>query len=365
MVVGERGNFKREYRPRSNNTKAARPAWPGIREDIMRFGWQSVWLRRAVLAGLAGFALGTVPASAQGFPSKTITVVVPFAAGGPSDILARLFSARMSQSLGVQMIVENTAGAGSTIGINRVAKADPDGHTLLFSHISHATTATMYRKLPYDAVADFAPVGMVTDGAFVLVGRKDFPAATVADVFREIKAKGEAINYAHAGTGSGAHLCGMMLMNGLGAKMTQVPYRGTGPAMQDLVSGKVDLLCDQITSALPQIQGGAVKAYAVTSPEPVEALKVPTIAASGLPGFKVTIWHGLYAPKGTPAPVVARLNAALREALKDPTILKRLDELSTIPATEKQASPEFLTSHLKAEIAAWKTVIDAVGAYAD
>lgn len=321
-------------------------------------------LKRLALAGFA-LALGLAQAQAQAFPTKPVTIVVPFAAGGPSDILARLFAVSMSQTLGGQVIVENVAGAGSTIGIHRVAKADADGHTLLFSHISHATTATLYRRLPYDPVNDFAPVGMATDGAFVLAGRKDFAPKDIAGVFAEIKAKGEAVNYAHAGIGSGSHLCGIMMMHALGAKMTQVPYRGTGPAMQDLVSGKVDLLCDQITSALPQIQGGAVKAYAVTSTEPVEALKVPTIAASGIPGFKVTIWHGLYAPKGTPSATIQKLNGALKVALKDPTIKKRLDDLSTIAATDAQATPAFLSTHLKAEIAAWKKVIDAVGTYAD
>jgi tripartite-type tricarboxylate transporter receptor subunit TctC len=299
------------------------------------------------------------------FPTKQITVVVPFAAGGPSDILARLFASSMSQTLKTQVIVENIAGAGSTIGIARVAKSEADGHTLLFSHISHATTATLFRNLPYDPVADFAPIGMATDGAFVLVGRKDFPAKTISEVFRDIRAKGEGISYAHAGIGSGSHLCGIMMMQALGAKMAQIPYRGTGPAMQDLVGGKVDLLCDQITSALPQIQGGAVQAYAVTSTEPVEGLALPTIAASGIPGFKVTIWHGLYAPKGTPAGVITTLNGALNAALKDPTILKRLAELSTIAATPAQATPAHLNAHLNAEIAAWKRVIDAVGTYAD
>jgi tripartite-type tricarboxylate transporter receptor subunit TctC len=321
--------------------------------------------KKATQGAIAALALFGLSLPATAFPTKTVTIVVPFAAGGPSDILARLFATSMSQTLGQQVIVENTAGAGSTIGINRVAKSEADGHTLLFSHISHATTATLYRKLPYDPVADFAPIGMATDGAFVLVGRKDFPANEIAGVFNEIRAKGEAISYAHAGIGSGAHLCGIMMMQALGSKMTQVPYRGTGPAMQDLVSGKVDLLCDQITSALPQIQGGAVKAFAVTSTEPVEALKLPTIAASGMPGFKVTIWHGLYAPKGTPRAAIERLNGALRTALKDANIRKRLDELSTIAATEEQATPAFLTRHLQSEIAAWKKVIDAVGTYAD
>ncbi len=312
---------------------------------------------------IASLIVAVMPSAA--FPTKPITVVVPFAAGGPSDILARLFANSMSQTLKTQVIVENVAGAGSTVGIARVANAEADGHTLLFSHISHATTATLFRKLSYDPVADFAPIGMATDGAFVLVGRKDFSANTIGEVFREIKAKGEGLNYAHAGIGSGSHLCGIMMMQALGAKMTQVPYRGTGPAMQDLVSGKVDLLCDQITSALPQIQGGAVKPYAVTSTEPVDGLALPTIAASGIPGFKVTIWHGLYAPKGTPASVVDVLNGALNTALKDPTILKRLADLSTIAATAQQATPAHLGAHLRAEIAAWKKVIDAVGAYAD
>jgi tripartite-type tricarboxylate transporter receptor subunit TctC len=321
--------------------------------------------KRLRLAALAAVVVFGMAAPALAFPTKTVTIVVPFAAGGPSDILARLFASSMSQTLGQQVIVENTAGAGSTIGINRVARSEADGHTLLFSHISHATTATLYRKLPYDPVADFAPIGMATDGAFVLAGRKDFPASDIAAVFREIKSKGEAISYAHAGIGSGSHLCGIMMMQALGSKMTQIPYRGTGPAMQDLVSGKVDLLCDQITSALPQIQGGAIKAYAVTSTEPVEALKLPTIAASGIPGFKVTIWHGLYAPKGTPRAAIDRLNGALKTALKDATIRKRLNELSTIAATDEQATPAFLARQLQSEIAAWKKVIDAVGTYAD
>ncbi|MCZ8259202.1 MAG: tripartite tricarboxylate transporter substrate-binding protein [Beijerinckiaceae bacterium] len=303
--------------------------------------------------------------AAQAFPTKPITIVVPFAAGGPSDTIARLFAASMSQKLNGQIIVENVAGAGSTIGIARVAKADPDGHTLLLSHISHATTASLYRKLPYDPVADFAPVGMVTDGAFVLVSRKDFGTTTLPELFARLKAEGDKISYAHAGVGSGSHLCGLMLMGQLGVKMTQVPYRGTGPAMNDLVSGKVDVLCDQITSALPQIQGKVINAYAVTSTEPVKGLDLPTLAASGLPGFRATVWHGLYAPKGTPPAVVAQLNKALKDALKDPVILQRLQALSTDPATEAQADPAFLGRHLVAEIAAWKKIIDAAGVYAD
>lgn len=329
-----------------------RPAFSRLRTSLMRI--------TSVL--LCGFL---VQGAAQAFPTKPITFVVPFAAGGPSDTIARLFAASMSQKIGGQIIVENVAGAGSTVGIARVAKADPDGHTLLVSHISHATTATLYRKLPYDPIADFAPVGMMTDGAFVLVSRKDLGTDSLPQLFAKLKADGEKVSYAHAGVGSGSHLCGLMLMGQLGVKMTQIPYRGTGPAMNDLVSGKVDVLCDQITSALPQIQGNVIKAYAVTSTEPVKGLNLPTLAASGLPGFRATVWHGLYAPKGTPPAVISQLNKALKEALKDPVILQRLAQLSTDVATDAQADPAFLGKHLVSEIAAWKKIIDGAGVYAD
>lgn len=328
------------------------PAFSRLRTSLMRI--------TSVL--LCGFL---AQGAAQAFPTKPITFVVPFAAGGPSDTIARLFAASMSQKIGGQIIVENVAGAGSTVGIARVAKADADGHTLLVSHISHATTATLYRKLPYDPIADFAPVGMMTDGAFVLVSRKDFGTDSLPQLFAKLKADGEKVSYAHAGVGSGSHLCGLMLMGQLGVKMTQIPYRGTGPAMNDLVSGKVDVLCDQITSALPQIQGNVIKAYAVTSTEPVKGLTLPTLAASGLPGFRATVWHGLYAPKGTPPAVIGQLNKALKEALKDPVILQRLAQLSTDVATDAQADPTFLGKHLVSEIAAWKKIIDTAGVYAD
>lgn len=317
-----------------------------------------------IRAGLALAASIVAGSAALAFPTKPITIVVPFAAGGPSDIIARLFGVEIGKALGGQVIVENVAGAGSTIGIGRVAKADPDGHTLLVSHISHATAASLYKNLPYNSHADFAPIGMMTDGAFVLVGRKDFAAAAIQDVFARIKADGDKIVYAHAGIGSGSHLCGLTIMNALGRKMTEIPYRGTGPAMTDLVSGKVDLLCDQITSALPQIQGGTVKPYAVTAKARVAAIPVPTMAESGIANFEMTIWHGLYAPAGTPADVVNKLNGALRAALKSQLIAQRLADLSTIAATDAQANPDFLGKHLAAEIARWKGIIEAAGVQA-
>ena len=323
-------------------------------------------IKTAFGAGVVSAALAMGLGSAAAFPTKPVTLVVPFAAGGPSDIIARLFAASMSQVLGGQVLVENTAGAGSTIGIGRVAKSEADGHTLLVSHISHATTASLYKNLTYDPVKDFAPIGMMTDGAFVLVGKKDFAAADIKAVFARIKGEGEKIAYAHAGIGSGSHLCGLMLMQAAGNKMNQIPYRGTGPAMNDLVSGKVDLLCDQITSALPQIQAGTIKPYAVTATTPVDAIKVPTVASAiGDPAFKVTVWHGLYAPKNTPPAVIEKLNAALKVALKDANIRARLEQLSTVAATEAQATPAFLAKHLEAEIASWKKAIEAAGVKAE
>lgn len=325
---------------------------------LSTISWVRATRRAAIAASL--FAIGGVfPALA--FPTKPITIVVPFAAGGPSDTIARLFAASMGKTLGGQVIVENVAGAGSTIGIGRVAKAEGDGHTLLASHISHATTPSLYKNLTYDPIGDFAPVGMMTDGAFVLVGKKDFAAPDIKAVFEKIRADGEKIAYAHAGVGSGSHLCGLIIMNAMGKKMTEVPYRGTGPALNDIVGGKVDLLCDQITSALPQIQGGSVKAYAVTSKARVAALNLPTIAESGIPSFEITIWHGLYASKGTPPDVIAKLNAALKTALKDPLVLQRLEQLSTVPASEAQADPAFLKQRLTSEIANWKKIIETAG----
>ena len=320
----------------------------------------------AAIRALTGAAMLTATlGSALAYPLKPVTLVVPFAAGGPSDTIARLLAVPMGQAIGGQVIVENIAGAGSTVGIGRVAKAEPDGHTLLLSHISHATTPSLYPNLSYHAADDFAPIGMATDGAFVLVGRKDFPGASIQDVLARIKSEGEKISYAHAGVGSGSHLCGLMIMKATGAKMTQIPYRGTGPALNDVVAGKVDLLCDQITSALPQITGGTVKAYAVTSSERVAALPLPTMAEAGMPGFKVTIWHGLYAPKATPAPVLEKLNAALKTALKDANVKARLDQLSTIAASEAQATPAHLGKLLRDEIAAWKAIIDGFGVKAE
>lgn len=316
--------------------------------------------RRAAFLASAMAISFAMPAQAQPYPSKPIIIVVPFAAGGPSDTLARLFAGAMATHLGGQIIVENTAGAGSTVGIGRVAKSAPDGYTLLFSHISHAASASLYANLSYDAHADFAPIGMATDGASAIIGRKDFPAGNLGELIAKVKAEGGKINWAHAGIGSGSHLCGMMFSQALGVKLNEIPYRGTGPAMNDLVGGKVDLSCDQITTALPQLQAKAILGYGVTSPGPTKGVDLPAVA-SAIPGFKMTLWHGVYAPKGTPGDVVVKLNGALKAALKDPKVLERLEAWSTAPASDAQATPEHLGKHLAEEIAAWRKMIQAAG----
>jgi tripartite-type tricarboxylate transporter receptor subunit TctC len=319
-------------------------------------------LRVLILAVLSLFA---VPASAQDYPARPITLVVPFAAGGPSDIIGRLLAQSMSQTLKQQVIVENTAGAGGTLAIGRVAKAAPDGYTILISHVNHAATAILYRKLQYDAVEDFAHIGLVTDGAMVLLAKNGLKPNTIAELAEYIRENKDKVSYAHAGIGSGAHLCGLQLMSALQTQLTVVTYRGTGPALVDLVGGQIDMLCDQVTSALPQIQAKTVKAFAVTTKEPLPSLPLPSMEQAGFKGFEVNVWHGLYAPKGTPAPIVERLAGALRIALKDPLILKRLEELSTTPVSDERATPAALKAHLIAEIAKWRPIIQGAGQFAD
>jgi len=318
---------------------------------------------RALLA--AAFAVLAATASAQDYPNRPVTLVVPFAAGGPSDIIGRLLAQSMTQTLKQQVIVENTAGAGGTLAINRVAKAAPDGYTILISHVNHAATAILYRKLQYDPVEDFAPIGLATDGAMAIIGKKGIAPNTIQELMAHIKEQKDKVSYAHAGIGSGAHLCGLQLMSALQTQMTVVTYRGTGPALNDLVGGQIDLLCDQVTSALPQIQAGTVKAYAVTTKEPLKSLPLPSMEQVGIRGFEVNVWHGLYAPKGTPAPIVERLASALRAALKDPLVLKRLDDLSTTPVSDERATPDALKKHLVSEIAKWRPIIQGAGQYAD
>jgi len=315
-------------------------------------------------AALAAAVLALLPgtAGAQAFPTRPITLVVPFAAGGPSDAIARLLGQSMSTTLGQQVVIENVAGAGGTTGAARVAKAEGDGHTLLIHHVALAAGASLYKALPYDTPRDLEPVGLVNQGPMVLTTKKAYPPETASELFARLKTEGSKITAAHAGIGSNSHLCNLLLQQAFGVKFTEVAYRGTGPAMNDLVSGQVDLLCDQSTNAVPQIQGGTIKAFAVTSRTRLDVLpNLPTMQEAGSPNFEFTIWHGLYAPRGTPRPVIDSLNKALQAALADPTIRARFAEVGTqlFPATER--SPEAHRAQLEREVAVWRDVVAKAG----
>ena len=311
-------------------------------------------------------SLGTGTAHAQDYPTRPVTMVVPFSAGGPTDTVARLVAQSMSKSLGQQVIVENVGGAGGTIGAGRVAKADPDGYTILLHHIGQATSATLYRKLAYDPKTDFAPVGLVTDVPMTIVARKDFPAKDLKELVAYVKANPDKVTLANAGVGAASHLCGMLFMQALQTPLTTVPYKGTGPAMNDLVGGQVDIMCDQTTNTTGQIKGGAIKAYAVTTPTRVASLSdLPTTKEAGLPGVEVAVWHGIYAPKGTPDAVVKKLSDALKVALKDDMVKQRFADLGTEPVAEERATPKALGDFVGTEIDRWKPVITAAGVYAD
>jgi len=322
------------------------------------------------VARIAALALGGMvaasPTMAQNYPTRQITMVVPFAAGGPTDTVGRLIAEKMSASLGQQVLIENVGGAGGTLGADRVAKAQPDGHTILLHHIGMATSATLYRSLPYNVLADFEYVGLVTDVPMTIVARKNFEPATLADLLDYVKRNADKVTMANAGIGAASHLCGMLFMSAIATPLVTVPYRGTGPAMIDLVGGQVDLMCDQTTNTTEQIKGGTIKAYAVTSPARLDIFPdLPTATEAGLAGFQVGVWHGVYAPKGTPPAVVDRLSAALRTALADPQVASRMADLGTAPSTAEDATPAALKAKVEAEVALWRPVIQAAGVYAD
>lgn len=319
------------------------------------------------LAGLVtGAVLAASAAVAQGYPERSLTMVVPFAAGGPTDTVARLIAEKMSTDLGQQIIVENVGGAGGTLGAGQVAAAEADGYTMLLHHIGMATSATLYRNLAYKPLEAFEYVGLVTEVPMTLVARKDFEPADMAALVTYVKENADTITMANAGIGAASHLCGMLFMQALEAPIVTVPYKGTGPAMTDLLGGQVDLLCDQTTNTTEQIKGGTIKGYAVTSPARLDIFPdLPTVAEAGLPAMEVGIWHGIYTPKGTPAEVNARLSASLQVALADPEIAAKMAELGTKPSPVADGTPAALKAKLEAEIARWKPVIDGAGVYAD
>jgi tripartite-type tricarboxylate transporter receptor subunit TctC len=318
-------------------------------------------LLAATVLAAASFA-----AFAQGYPTKPITLVVPFAAGGPTDVVARALGVAMGKSLNQTIVIENKLGAGGTLAGAYVAKAAPDGYTLLIHHNGMATAPALYRKLQFSALNDFEYVGQVVDVPMTLLGRKDLPAKNAQELVAYLKANAEKVNLAHAGLGAVSHLCGMVLRQAVGVELTTVPYQGTAPAMNALLGGQVDLLCDQTTQTTQHIKAGTVKMYGVTTAQRIKALPdAPTLAEAGLKGVEVVVWHGIYAPKGTPKEALDKVNVALRAALKDPMVVTRMAELGAEIVPEAKQSPEGLRTWLKSETDRWAPVIKAAGVYAD
>ncbi len=322
--------------------------------------------------GLAvGAAVLAFGAQAADFPAagRTITIVVPFAAGGPTDKVARDLGEALRKPLGgATIVIDNAAGAGSTIGSAKVARANPDGYTLLLTHIGMATTAALYRKLPYK-YSEFEYLGLVNEVPMVVVGKPTLAANNWAELKSWIQDNKTKVNLANAGLGAASHLCGLMLQQALQTEVTTVPYKGTAPAMADLMGGQVDVMCDQTTNTTSQIEGKKIKAYAVTTAKrlaiPAVYKDLPTLQEVGLKGFDVSIWHGLYAPKGTPAAVLKTLNTALQAAVKDPDFIKKEESLGAIVAHDERVTPEGHKKFVAAEVAKWGPVIKAAGQYAD
>jgi tripartite-type tricarboxylate transporter receptor subunit TctC len=317
-------------------------------------------------------ALAAFSVQADTFPAggKSITFVVPFAAGGPTDRVARDLAEAMRKPLGgVTIVVDNSAGGGGSIGANKVAKASPDGYTLLVHHIGMSTMPTLVRNIPFKVESDFEYLGMINDVPMTIIGKPQLPANTYRDLQTWLNANKGKINLGNAGVGSASHLCGLLWQNAIQIDMTTVPYRGTAPAMTDLIGGQIDLMCDQTTNTTGQIEAGRVKAFAVTTARPMSNHRLlkdyPTMTEMGFKDVQVTIWHGLYAPKGTPADVQKRLNDALKVALKDPEFVKKQEGLGAVIVADKRVEPAEHKKFVAAEIAKWSPIIKAAGVFAD
>ena len=323
-------------------------------------------MKKTVLASLLALAAGAALAE---YPDKPVTIVVPFTAGGPTDKVARDLAEAMRKSMGGQpVIIDNVGGAGGTLGANKVAKAAPDGYTLLLHHIGMSTSPALYRSLPYKTLDDFEYLGMVNEVPMTLIGKPTLPATNYAELAKWLDANKGKINLGNAGLGAASHLCGLLFQSIVKIDMTTVPYKGTAPAMNDLLGGQIDLMCDQTTNTTGQIEAGKVKAYAVTTTKRLTtpALKgLPTLDEVGLKGFNVSIWHGLYAPKGTPKAVTDKVNTALRAALKDADFIKNEEKLGAVIVTDARLSGAEHKKFVEAEIAKWGPVIKAAGQYAD
>ena len=320
-------------------------------------------LKTLVTAIAVAFAAS---AAAQNYPTKPVALMVPFAAGGPTDTVARSLAQGMGKHLGQTVVVENVPGAGGTIAPTKLKNAAADGYTLMVAHIGMSTAPALYRSLPFNPMTDFEHIGQVVDVPMMFVAKKDMPAADFKSLVDYVKKNKDKVTLANAGIGAASHLCGLLFMSAIQTELTTVPYKGTAPAMNDLLGGQVDMMCDQTTNTTGQYKSGKIKGYAVTTRQRIESLKeLPTAAEAGLPGFDVSVWHGVYAPKGTPKPVVDRLVQALQAAIAEQDFNKRMAELGSVPVSKDKATPEGLRTHLKAEIDKWTPIIKKAGVYAD
>jgi tripartite-type tricarboxylate transporter receptor subunit TctC len=310
----------------------------------------------AVLAALGAFATAS---QAQTYPTRSITMIVPFAAGGPTDVIARIVTAHMAQTLGQSIVIENVVGAGGTTATTRAARAANDGYTLITGHMgTHAAAVPLYPTLAYHPEKDFEPVALLASTPILILARKDFPPKDLKEFIAYVKTNNDKLNAAHAGVGSVSHVSCQLLNSILDVRPTGVPFNGTGPAMNALVGGQVDYMCDQIVNAVPQINAGTIKAYAIATPDRNPALpNVPTTAEAGLPAFQAQAWNAIFAPKGTPAPILAQLNAAAAKALDDEGVRKRLLDLGSVIPAAGDRTPEALAALVKSEIAKWTPVL--------
>jgi tripartite-type tricarboxylate transporter receptor subunit TctC len=324
-----------------------------------------VIMHKRTLLLLAALFAQVGSAQAQ-YPVKPVTMIVPYAAGGPTDTVARVMGVAMNKPLGQTVIVENKPSAGGILGPEQVKNAKPDGYTILIHHIGMATTPALYRQLRFNPLTDFEYIGMINDVPMTLIARQNFPAKDFKEFLAYIKANKDKVTYANAGIGAASHLCGMLFMSAIQTDLLTVPYKGTAPAMNDLLGGQVDFMCDQTTNTTNQIKAGKVKVYGVTSKKRVPSLpEIPTLDEQGVKGFEVGIWHAFYAPKGTPKPAIDKLVAALQDSLKDETVRKRFADLGAEVVPLSMATPAALEAHLKAEIAKWAPIIKKAGVYAD
>jgi tripartite-type tricarboxylate transporter receptor subunit TctC len=323
-------------------------------------------MRRAVLAALIGLSMSGAAAVADNFPSHPITIVVPFSAGGPSDAMARILAERMKTTLGEAILIENVTGAGGSIGVGRAVRSPPDGYTISFGHLgTHVANGAIY-KLGYDLVTDLEPVVLLPSNPMIIVSKNAVPAKSLKELLAWLKARPTPATAGTAGAGSGSHIAGLYFQNVTGIQLQYVPYRGTGPAMNDLVAGQIDLIVDQTSNSIGQVRAGNIRAYAVTAEKRLDsASDIPTTDEAGLPGFHMTLWSGLWVPKDTPKEIVEKLNAAAVDALNDPVVRKQLENLGLQMPPKDQLTPEALGAWQKTEITKWWPMIKAANVKVD